>query len=425
MSRKQWLGWMVLTAVLWTGAPAWSAQDDAPQGDPGAAEAPAAVEEGRDAAAGEAEGQALEGVIRAVRGPLTQIRLSPDEPWQKAEAGMRVPVGAELRTGARSQIQFVIPPDQVITVDRMTEITLLQALQQGPQRVKTDVGMVRGRANYQVADPQVEHDASVRSPNATNAVRGTDEFGISDDPLYGPFVYSFNTRTTVTNSRGQQVPMGGEGESSQMSGDSSSEGEQYFNDGILDPFNSRSRTGEEHLLVGRLPGLGGLDTGRQTGTFRGTETSKQFQDRFTPPPDIHAALLAMLIWETTADLDLFVIDSDGYKISTFTGVGADFVNSAPNGGTAGPDIAGPGMEHITYAGPNVPVGNFQVGVAYFSGGETPFTIVVLRNGVPVGVPFQGTVSSNNPTETTTYNIDDVFNNAHINTAGGKQKKRRK
>lgn len=414
MAHRMNITWTALAAAL-LALPAWAAQDSPTQP---AGDAPAATQEVAPAA----EGEIVEGIIRAVRGPLTQIRFSPDEPWQQAEVGMRVPVGAELRTGARSQIQFVLPPDQVITIDRMSQITLLQAIQQGPNRVKTDVGMVRGRANYQVANPEVEHDASVRSPNATNAVRGTQEFGISDDPLYGPHVYSINTPAHVTNSKGQTVPLGGEGENSQMSGDTTSEGQHSFFNSILDPSNSRSRTRSEERLVGRFPGLGGLDTNQDTGSFRGDQTRNLIQPPPTTPDiDLNIGLVAMLMWNSSADLDIFLIDPQGYKLSTFQGVGPGYDTTSPNGGYAGPDItSGPAAEYIIYLNPhNHPTGTFEVGAAFFNGPETSFTIEIRKNGELID-SNNGSVGPSDPMKSFYFEVPDL--NMGVGLSGGNQGK---
>jgi len=364
----------------------------------------------QDEAPAEPQPQAVEGVIRAVRGPLVQIRLTPDDAWQKAEPGMRVPVGAELRTGPRSMIQFELPPDQIVTIDRATVITLLQAAQ-ADGRAITDIGMTRGRTTYQVTDPEIHHEAKVRSPNATNAVRGTQQFGIADDALYGPMVFAVNTPTTVTNAQGKQIPFGGKGASSEMSGEASSEGEHYFVTSILDPSGARSRTEVETQLIGRFPGIGGVDGGGIGGDINRDVTPTPIIIEPQEPiifPD--SRLIAALFWFTTADLDIFVIDSDGYRISTFTGVGEGFVNTAPNGGTAGPDITfGPGVEYIAYLNQTIPTGEFEVGASHWSGPDTEFTIQVYKDGQQVGQDFVATVGANNRIQSTVYDIphDDL------------------
>src|SRR5262245_27449693 len=55
--------------------------------------------------------QNIEITISGVEG-LVQVRKAEDQPWQRAEAGMKLDQGAEFRTGPRSAVRFVIPPDQ-------------------------------------------------------------------------------------------------------------------------------------------------------------------------------------------------------------------------------------------------------------------------------------------------------------------------
>jgi hypothetical protein len=50
---------------------------------------------------------------------LVQVREGSDKPWTKAQVGMTVTEGAEFRTGPRSAVRVLIPPDQTITLDRL------------------------------------------------------------------------------------------------------------------------------------------------------------------------------------------------------------------------------------------------------------------------------------------------------------------
>src|SRR6202035_4888655 len=68
----------------------------------------------------------MRAAITSVKG-VVQVRQSEDQPWQAAVVGMALGQGAELRTGLRSAVQFVIEPDQVITLDRLGTLKVLQA----------------------------------------------------------------------------------------------------------------------------------------------------------------------------------------------------------------------------------------------------------------------------------------------------------
>src|SRR4051812_26790946 len=61
---------------------------------------------------------------------MVQVRDGSDKPWQKAVVGMTVTEGAEFRTGPRSAVRVLIPPDQTITLDRLGVIKLMQVLQE-------------------------------------------------------------------------------------------------------------------------------------------------------------------------------------------------------------------------------------------------------------------------------------------------------
>jgi hypothetical protein len=102
-----------------------------------------------------------------------QVRAAEDQPWKPAAAGMEVDEGAEFRTGPRSAVQFVIPPDQTITLDRLGTIKVLQAVKDAG-KVTTALGMKYGRTRYDIQAADLEHDSSIRSPGSTLAIRGTD-----------------------------------------------------------------------------------------------------------------------------------------------------------------------------------------------------------------------------------------------------------
>src|SRR3954447_3338026 len=68
----------------------------------------------------------LKVTIIAVQG-IVQARTSADQKWEKASEGMELSEGAELRTGPRSAVKFMIGDDQVISLDRLGTIQILRA----------------------------------------------------------------------------------------------------------------------------------------------------------------------------------------------------------------------------------------------------------------------------------------------------------
>ena len=55
------------------------------------------------------------------------------------DQGMVLGEQAEFRTGPRGAIQFIIPPDQTVTVDRLTTLKVLKAVQERgkPEEART------------------------------------------------------------------------------------------------------------------------------------------------------------------------------------------------------------------------------------------------------------------------------------------------
>ena len=115
---------------------------------------------------------AVTATVTSVKG-IVQIRAGEGAAWQPANAGMKLDQGAEIRTGLRSAVQFVVGNDETITLDRLGTVTVLQAIQnQG--RAKTDLGMKYGRARYDIGETDLQHESTIRSPGSTLALRGTD-----------------------------------------------------------------------------------------------------------------------------------------------------------------------------------------------------------------------------------------------------------
>src|SRR4051794_8522637 len=106
MRRLVWT-WMILVGVMLWGTPRASAQA-----------APATTNQGVEH---------LTATITGVEG-IAQVRGADGQPWQRAAVGMQLNEDAELRTGPRSAIKFVIPPDHTVIVDRLGSVKLLQAV---------------------------------------------------------------------------------------------------------------------------------------------------------------------------------------------------------------------------------------------------------------------------------------------------------
>src|SRR2546430_8961390 len=109
--------------------------------------------------------------VTGVQG-IVQFRTGADGKWEKAAEGTELSEGAELRTGPRSAVRFMIGDDQTVTLDRLGTIQILKAnFENG--KVFTDLGMKYGRTRYDIESAAREHDAKVRSPSSVLAGGGT------------------------------------------------------------------------------------------------------------------------------------------------------------------------------------------------------------------------------------------------------------
>ncbi|HYE19621.1 MAG TPA: hypothetical protein VEA69_14310, partial [Tepidisphaeraceae bacterium] len=93
-----------------------------------------------------AETVQLKATITQIVGSV-QVRAASDQPWVKATVGMSLNENAEFRTGLRSAVQFVIPPEHTIAVDRLGVVKLMTAVREG-SKVTTEIGMKYGRTRY-------------------------------------------------------------------------------------------------------------------------------------------------------------------------------------------------------------------------------------------------------------------------------------
>src|SRR5258707_2269913 len=163
-----------------------------------------------------AEGEHMTITVSAVEGTV-QYRTAEDQPWKTCTIGLQLGEGAEFRTGMRSAVQFTLPPNQTITLDRLGTIKVLQAIKQH-DAYKTDVGMKYGRTRYEVQAAGIEHESTVRTPNSTLAVRGTG-VNVTDARPFPPMAFRYdglvewtadNHRQILGHSAGNVKAVGGE-----------------------------------------------------------------------------------------------------------------------------------------------------------------------------------------------------------------------
>jgi hypothetical protein len=180
--------------------------------------------------------------ITAVKG-IVQFRTSPDGKWEKAIEGTELTEGAELRTGPRSAVQFMIGDDQTITLDRLGTIQILRAeFESG--KVFTDLGMKYGRTRYDIESAAREHDAKVRSPSSVLAVRGT-KFIAEDQPPFAPAAVSLDGRVMFRDTK-KLVAFGNKGQGkTRIDADSDSAGGTALKSTIILPTGKFTGTSGE------------------------------------------------------------------------------------------------------------------------------------------------------------------------------------
>lgn len=208
--------------------------------------------------------QALVARITALKG-IVQVRAADDQPWKPAAVGMELDEGAEFRTGPRSAVQFVIPPDQTITLDRLGTIKVLQAVKDAG-KVTTSLGMKYGRTRYDIKAADLEHDSTIRSPGSTLAIRGTD-VTFEDMAPFAPSAVSREGRALFRTHRREFVAVGGKRRAVVEANRRGGPAETALVRTRSDPqsaFSGRSPAEQNALL--QLPSYGGHQPGR--GGFR-------------------------------------------------------------------------------------------------------------------------------------------------------------
>lgn len=145
-----------------------------------------------------ANASSLVATVASIKG-IVQIRDSEESPWHTATVGMTVPIGGEVRTTPKAAISLVLPPDQIITVDRLTTLKILDAVK-SDTGFHTDLGMKYGRVSYDVEAAGLEHEAIIRAPSSALAVRGTNVL-ITDD-AFGSNIILCKGLADATNPEG-------------------------------------------------------------------------------------------------------------------------------------------------------------------------------------------------------------------------------
>jgi hypothetical protein len=246
---------------------------------------------------------------------IVQARQTENDDWAPAKVGQIFDEGVEFRTGIRSQVKLRIPPDQDITIDRLTTLRVLRAKQTG-NTAQTDLGMRYGRTQYDVEEAGVEHEATIRSPGATLAVRGTKNMRLTD---HGPFVPQAVAWQPVEfrNLRRQLVRFGREGRPARIEGDKVGPAETEVARTDVDPRTPFSgRTANEDELTQYLSNFPGVDL-KNLGIFGILAYDKSFAGSGAGVLPIPNQLRFTLFWAGPVgnDVDLTVRSPLGEIVS--------------------------------------------------------------------------------------------------------------
>jgi hypothetical protein len=358
---------------------------------------------------------ALTATVTSVKG-IVSVRAGENAAWEPAKPGMKLDQGAEIRTGLRSAVQFVVGNDETITLDRLGTCTLLQAFQ-NRGRAKTDLGLKYGRARYDIQATDLQHESTIRSPGSTLAIRGTD-IVYEDQAPWVPQAVSREGRAQFRNFRRQFVAFGGQKRAT-IAADKNSPAQQALSNTKADPKGQfAGRTDSEDELTLTLNSTGGFDT----------QSLQAFQDLargfasgpdagFTGIPPLPGPLEFSLTWfdasggSSPVNLDLTVTDPLGNTASALNPVvGSGSATGMHGGGNVG--SSGLGTETVSWL-QFFPPGIYTVRVTHEGGADAQISsvtatqsenIVIIKDFAPTpitlspGGSFTDTVTTQtNPT----------------------------
>jgi hypothetical protein len=330
----------------------------------------------------------LSATVTTVQG-LVQVRADENQPWENATVGMVVGENAEFFTGPRSAVQFIIPPDHKITLDRLGTIKVLQAVVDGGV-VKTQMGMKHGRTQYEIEAAGREHESSIATPSATLSVRGTKFIAYDQRPfpaqgvsLQGRVAFrDFKKRTSFGSRTGGK---------SVIDVNAANAATYARGQTVVDPGIRLARSEGELPLVASLLSTGAtveFDYDKGIRVVRGGQVPQNDNELI---PTLPGTLNFVLRWQGNTDLNLGLVNLNPDQTpenQSLYPVGG--VNLTPNGGQIPFDHRGGangGIEVAFWTG-EVPIGAFRFGSVHISGPHALATFDVFRDGqrIPITAP---------------------------------------
>jgi hypothetical protein len=349
-------------------------------------------------------------IVDAVVGNV-QVRPSKDAPWQRAVVGMQLAEGTDIRTGFKSSIRCVIPPDQTFTLDRLGTVELTQAIKDG-NVIKTDLTMKYGRTQYRIEHAGLIHDAAITSPSATLAVRGT-TVELEDSPPFRPHATSYTGRAAFNANDRKSYVGSPDGNTASLDAGAASAADTALLASVIDPQSKSSRTPADSAFIANQVSLGAtVSFDRNAGITvikNGPGPIKTEADLVKQLPGV---LDFVARWTGNANVNLAVGVSYGdpgtHSLATGAFNFSEYIypgyglNVSPSGGRTDYDNQGGpngGME-VVYWPHTPPVASYAVSVILISGEATDVTINAFYNGQKLPM-FANEVQGSGPTFTPT------------------------
>jgi hypothetical protein len=344
-------------------------------------------------AAAQAPQGSLSVIVAEVTGNAT-VSTDDGKTWQKAMPGQSVSEGAQFRTGMKSSITCVIPPDQTFKLESLSTIRVAEAAKRG-NRTRTDLVMKYGAASYGIEKAGAEHESTIRTPSSTLAVRGT-VVRVTDQAPFPPTAESF-TGQAAYRALQRETRLGGRGYAA-VSSVQGSAAETALANSVVDPATARARSASETRLISEQVSRGALvsfDNQAQIPVIRGG-----------PGPQSNEALAAslpgrltfVLRWTGNTDLNFLISNQpvDTSDIGKLSGVLGKFtpqellypgygLNSSTTGGLIPFDHRGGanGGQEVAFWTTSFPSGVYGLAPLFVSGQPTEFRINAFLDGQAV------------------------------------------
>jgi hypothetical protein len=271
------------------------------------------------------DAQSLTVRIAEVRG-LVRVRSAPDQPWQKAAVGMELPQGAEFQTGPKSACVCTIENDQTIVIDRLGVVSVAQAIKSSGT-VKTDLLMKYGRTEYEIESAGAKHDATIRSPSSTLAVRGT-RVNLYDQPPFSPSAQSYTGRAIYSYAK-RRTALGAPGRGAVVQASRGTAAESALGETVVDPSIGQARTSADAKLIETEVSRGALaDFNERTGIT-------VFKNGAGPPGDdelnrfLPGKFNVIARWTGNQDLNL-VVDPEFFPADQILSKVGSFADKGPD-----------------------------------------------------------------------------------------------